>query len=331
MKVKFKIYKLHFTAPLHLGDERDDYSISLKTLRSDTLYAAFIAVLAKIGISIPDDGDLGFIISSLFPFYQKDKNTDAVLFFPKSLKQSIPDKKYLKHIKQIKKVSWLDKTYFEKLINGKDIFGVGFDLNHLSDEFLSESVFDKEFISTQIFPRVTVSRTGKEDAKPFYMDRLFFKDHSGLYFIVHGDTKLLDISLDILQYEGVGTDRNVGNGYFTFTADTIELQLPESDYSMSLSLFCPESKEQLSEMTDDDKVAYDFLKRGGWITSSTHNTFRKNSIHMFTEASVFKTLRTDQPFIKGKIVNLEPHIEFAKINHPVWRCGRAIFIPLLTE
>ena len=39
----FSIYKLHFTTPVHLGDMRDDYGISLKAMASDTMYAALIA------------------------------------------------------------------------------------------------------------------------------------------------------------------------------------------------------------------------------------------------------------------------------------------------
>ena len=58
-KRKFTIYKLHFTSPLHIGDARDDYSVSLKTIASDTMYAALTSCLAKLGESIPPKGDLG--------------------------------------------------------------------------------------------------------------------------------------------------------------------------------------------------------------------------------------------------------------------------------
>ena len=81
------------------------------------------------------------------------------------------------------------------------------------------------------------------------MERIFFKDHSGMYFIAEGDnTKLLEKGLEILQHEGIGTDRNVGNGYFEFSKDEIELDLPENaKYSMNLSLFLPEKQEQLTD------------------------------------------------------------------------------------
>ncbi|KAA6311035.1 hypothetical protein EZS27_037765, partial [termite gut metagenome] len=41
-----------------------------------------------------------------------------------------------------------------------------------------------------------------------------FKDYSGLFFVVLGDdTSLLDAAMEVLQHEGIGTDRNVGNGF----------------------------------------------------------------------------------------------------------------------
>lgn len=332
MKVKLNIYKLHFNTPLHLGDDRDDYSVSLKTIHSDTLYAALTAVLAKVGERIPPNGDLGFTISSLFPFYQKNASAKAILFFPKSRKQFLPDSEHLDIAKQIKRIAWLDKSYFEKHLNGLNIFNSSFEEQNMHGEYLSKVPICADFIHTQIFPRVMVPRSGDNDTKPFYMDRLFFKDYSGLFFIVHGENvELLEFALSVLQHEGIGTDRNVGNGFFTYTSDNIEIDLPESEYCMTLSMFCPESAKQTSLMLKGQKVAYNFIKRGGWITSSSHNTYRKNSIYMFEESSVLKSGKTKNPFVSGKIVNLIPEIDFNKLDHPVWRSGRAIFIPLLTE
>lgn len=329
MKTKYKVYKLHFTSPLHLGDERDDYSVSLRTYQSDAMYAALTASLAKLGIDIPEGGDLGFTIGSLFPFYQKTKENEATIyFFPKPLKQKLPDLKDVKNAKKIKKVAWFDKDYFEKLIHGKDLFKDETLVDKLDSEFLSEKDFDSKFISSQVSPRVTVSRNQMEDAKPFYMDRIYFKDYSGLFFLVEGDTSLLDKAINLLQHEGIGTDRNIGNGFFEYDTDNIEIDLPESDYMMSLSMFWPENQEQLQELLNGD-VAYDFQKRGGWISTSPYNTYRKNTVHMFMPGSVFKkpTTATDS-LIFGKIDDLKPETLSATIKHPIYRSGKTIFIPV---
>ncbi|MDR1403389.1 MAG: type III-A CRISPR-associated RAMP protein Csm4 [Tannerellaceae bacterium] len=335
MKDTFLIYKLHFTTPLHLGYARGDYSVSLKTVASDTMYAALTSCLAKLGKEIPEDGDLGFTVSSLFPFYQKNEGTPAVYFFPKGYKKS----KYIKsdtdnevsNAKDIKKVQWLDLSYFEKRIAlNENIYS---ESEHIKGEYLTDKAIDKDFITSQVSPRVTVSRAG-ENATPFYMDRIFFKDYSGLYFIVKGDRKLLDMALGLLQYEGIGTDRNVGNGLFTYTSDKIEINLPDNnttEYAMSLSMFIPSSKKQLAVMLAGEKVGYDFLRRGGWITTPPFNTKRKNIIYAFTSGSVFSMKMDDNVAIHGKIVDLKPDIEWeeGKVEHSIWRNGKALFIPVI--
>jgi len=329
-KQTFNVYKLHFTSPVHLGDARDDYGISLRTIASDTMYAALISCLAKLGEEVPNDGDLGCTISSLFPFYQKDRETDAVLFFPKPLKQTMPtSEKAIEERKKIKKVAWLDAKYFSKILKGEQLFDDA-TIDHIQGEYLTNREIDKGFLSSQVSARVTVSRDGQEDAKPFYMDRISFKGYSGLYFLVEGDTSLLKKALDLLQHEGIGTDRNVGNGYFEYTTDTIVMDIPDNvDYAISLSSFVPESKEQLQALLDSDEVAYDFHRRGGWITTPPHNTLRKNVIYAFTAASVFKS-DDNGLAVKGKVgIDLKPEISWDdKLNHPIWRCGRALFLPI---
>lgn len=324
---KFTIFKLHFTSPVHLGDMRDDYGISLKTIASDTLYAALISCLAKMGKSIPKNGDLGCTISSLFPFYQKDKGENAVLFFPKPLKQTLPTLgKAIEERKKIKKVVWLDTELFSKILNGKQLFNEE-TIGKIEGEYLTNQPFDKDFITSQVSARVAVSRVGQEDAKPFYMDRVTFKAYSGLFFLADGNTSLLKQALNLLQTEGIGTDRNVGNGYFEYEESSVTIEIPnDAEFAMSLSSFVPETKEQLQAMLDSDDVAYDFQRRGGWITTPPHNTLRKNVIHAFTAASVFKSSCKGVE-AKGKVgIDLRPDV--LQDGHPIWRCGRALFIPI---
>lgn len=326
---ELNVYKLHFTSPLHLGDARDDYGISLKTIASDTMYAALISCLAKMGEKIPEDGDLGCTISSLFPFYQKDNEARAELFFPKPLKQTLPTTaKAKEERKKVKKVAWLDAKYFSKVLNGGQLFEEDAVFDNIRGEYLTDSDIDKDFIVSQVSPRVTVSRDGQEDAKPYYMDRIMFKGYSGLYFIADGNVELLEKALNLLQYEGIGTDRNVGNGYFEYEKDSIEVEIPDdADYAMSLSSFVPESKDQLQGMLNYSDIAYDFQRRGGWITTPPFNTLRKNVIYAFTAASVFKSECVGLE-AKGRVgIDLKPDIiSDDKLKH-VWRCGRALFLP----
>ena len=323
------IYKLHFTTPVHLGDMRDDYGISLTTIASDTLYAAMISCLAKLGDEIPPDGDLGCTISSLFPFYQQDKASEHVLFFPKPLKQVMPTSdKAVEERKKIKKVAWLDAAYFSKILNGEQLFTDNtLGGNAIQGEFMTNMPIDKDFVTSQVSARVTVPRNGQDDATPYYMDRVSFKGYSGLFFIADGDASRLEKALNLLQSEGIGTDRNVGNGYFEYEKDVVDLVIPDSaDFALSLSLFIPESKEQMRTMLDSDDVAYDFQRRGGWITTSPNNTLRKNVIYAFTAGSVLKCYCSGLE-TQGKVgIDLRP--DLPSVTHPVWRCGRALFLPI---
>lgn len=320
------VYKLHFISPLHIGDNRSDYGISLKTVQSDAMYAALTSCLAMLNEKIPQDGDLGCTISSLFPYYQKDKSASPVYFFPKPLQQRTPKLKNIEFAKKIKKISWLDLAYFQQLINGNVLFDNDFNFAHIKKSFLTAQSIDENFIYSQVSPRVSVSRTGNEDATPFYMDRIYFKDYSGLFFLVIGDTTLLDKAIELLQYSGIGTDRNVGNGYFTFEKSTIDLKLPKDCRSaISLSTFIPENQNQLNDMIRGGHVAYDLIRRGGWITDPGYNTFRKNIIYAFSPASIFN-LTIQNVAINGKIVNLCP--KGIALSHPIWRYGKSIFLPI---
>lgn len=335
MKNTFSVYKLHFTSPLHLGDTRDDYSVSLKTVCSDTMYGALTSCLAKIG-KLPDnfDGDLGFTISSLFPFYQKDENSEAVYFLPKPLRSTLPDKDKVGDRKKIKKVQWLDVDAFSKFIHGdSSIFE---DTTHIHGEYLTSKEIDDDFISSQVSPRVVVPRNyaAEKDATPFYMDRIYFKGCSGLYFIMSGAVNLFNPAIELLQHEGIGTDRNVGNGFFTYSEDEIEIDCPsenDADYAVGLSMFIPKSEKQLKECLSGEKVGYDLVRRGGWITTPPFNTVRKSAIYAFTHGSVLSLQLDDDIQVEGKIEDLKPKWNNDASEppmHPIYRNGKSFFIPI---
>ena len=326
MKKQLTIYKLHFTSPLHIGSPREDYGISQTTIPSDTMYAALTASLAKLGETIPEKGYLNCTISSLFPFYQKEKDAAVTYFWPRPLVNNLSDK-HKDRLKDIKKVCWLTLDAFNLFVQGQDPFQDG-DFEMQGAYLIRKgSDFDKEFIKSQVSERVSISdRTMQSDAEPFYMDRVFFREKSGLYFIAEGKMELLDKALKLLALEGIGTDRNVGNGFFEYETDTIDLDIPDNaNHILALSSFCPGSKEQLMEMLSSDKATYELQRRGGWITTPPNQSLRKNVVYMLAPCSVLKHYSTNICTL-GKIVDLKP--EVAEVEHPIWRCGRALFIPI---
>jgi len=325
----FNLYRLTFSSPLHISDAREDYGSSEKLLHSDSMYAALIASLAKVGAlhGIAETGDLGCTISSLFP-YTKAAN-QFVYFFPKPFLPFNDEGKDMSSFsKKLKKVKWIDKNYFEKVINNTPA-KIENDATMLKGSYMTDAAIDPQFSYSQTVPRISVPRSAEEnkgDTKIFYMERMYFNSDSGLYFLASGDTKNLESALNVLQYEGIGTDRTVGQGFFSFEKDKMELSCPVSaTHSCSLSLFCPEQKSSLQSMIDDQS-RWEIIKRGGWISTDAMLGIRKKSVYMFTEGSVFKTSNQTE----GKVnLNLTPTAEGLKVDHKIWRSGRSIFLPVI--
>lgn len=335
--VKFKLYKLYFTAPLHISDEREDGSISQKTIHSDTLYSALISCRAKVGMSIPENGDLGCVISDLFPYYQQKEDSDPIYFLPSPLQSTPPQLSDPADAKKVKSVRWVDANLYSKILQGNPVFyGKRDGLNYIQGSYLTKSELPenpnglKDFITSDVMQRVRIEdRTGKEPAIPYFVGRISFSDYSGLYFLVLGDTQKLEESLEILKMEGIGSDRNIGFGFFDYTIDSLTLELPEeANHQVALSMLIPESKEQLSNLLASKDVAYDFTRRGGWITTYPYTTLRKNAIYSFLPGSVFSLDKGQSCTTIGKIVNLKPEIGELTPQHPIWRNGKSIMLPI---
>lgn len=347
----FKTYKLHFTAPLHIGNHRSDESISIKTIQSDTLYAALTACLAKMGEDFPANGDFEFTISSLFPFYQRKDNDDGnivpVYFLPMPLQTRLPQLKDVALAKKVKKVQWVDCKLYDHLLQGECFFGGENDMTgQIQGPYLTETLLpqdkdgSRDFIKSDVIQRASVAdRTGQGDAMPFYINRITFRDESGLYFLATGNTELLDKALRLLKEEGLGTDRHIGFGYFDVEKGSLDINTPESaSHMVSLSFFIPESEKHLEELLASDHVAYDFVRRGGWITTEPYNTLRKNVIYGFLPGSVFHNKRKEQQEEsgeqqeeQGKIVDLKPTIGNLTPSHSIWRNGKSIMLPIKFE
>jgi CRISPR-associated protein Csm4 len=322
----YTAYYLKFTTPLHIGDYKPDtYENSESYLRSDTIIAAIIATWAKSGHGDwIGDGNLPFTISSAFPFYmiKKDENVEFHPLFPR-IKRPFLLKEYdPKMSKALKKITWMDLHYFIKSVNGGSFDD--FDSAHLQGEVLSASELPKDFMYKQISERVKIPRDrSSEDSDPFYMERIYFNS-AGLYFIATGDElEKLEKALNVLKYEGFGTDRNIGNGFFEWEKGVINITSNnDSEYSTNLGLYCPESQDTIRRQIDTTS-SYDIIRRGGWITTEGYQTLEKKSIYMISEGSVLKNREKVCGFPNH---NLKP--DTYPISHNIFRCGRTIFIPV---
>lgn len=327
----YKIVKLHFSSPLHLHRGKGGYDTTQEMLHSDTISSAMTAM----GYSLDDSFDgLAFltnlIISSAYPFYDKQ------YFLPKpmiKLPISIEDfeaRESSKEAKKLKKLSFIEKDLFEKIINADNQLKFNIEDFKSGGRYLTRKPLT-EFIAISTQQRVAVPTDGS-DAKPFYLQRIHFDNQrkpSGLYFFIKSNSDTLKKAVELLYYlgeEGIGTDRAVGNGQFKVEVDDIELNTPISNYLLSLSLYWPTPEEISTGMLYDS--SYNLIKRGGFIAGAGEERFRhlrKNSVFMFTEGSVFSSTN-----LHGRVGDLRPEWNDPALN-AVYRSGKIFSIPIKVQ
>ncbi len=315
----YNIYKMTFTSPLHLSrGKMDTYESSETMLHSDALKSAIYVAARQICSAGWADTFIHDIrISSAFPFDAKGCYLPMPLSYHPTIEAD--DRK------EFKKVKYLTINQFEAIAKGE------------KPELLS----DKKAIQPDVWKRDTTQRVkinDEGDSTPFYLEKLYPKENTGLYFMVENlsdeDKKELDTAMRFLSETGIGLQRNLGNGQFECTTDTLTIALAESRAMawVNLSLYHPKDENELSNDVLENGF-YQFKKRGGWISSPAiedNISLRKKSIMMFTEGSVFPFESIDN---KGIVEDVKPsEVELKKankeINHPIWRDGKAIFLPI---
>ncbi len=322
MNKKYLVIKLHFHSGLHIGLGKSHYSDSDTILHSDSIAAALHVAARNLWGDFANDFSQQLSLSSAFPFAGEE------LYLPKPMIKLPPfgdvaDDEI--NAKKFKRIRYISKDYFEKLINDpmepwKDAKA------NMGGAFISKIVRETAIIKSEIQERVFIPMDSA-DSLPYSVERLHFASDAGLYFMLNAEQDVLlrlQQCLAMLGDQGLGTDRSVGNGQFTFTISEITFRLPESNYGVLLSMYSPRDTEY-TDQSFLDEARYNLHRRGGFISSPAEEsmmTLQKNSIYMFGEGSVFK----DYTKYKGEIKNLQPD---ERVNHPVWRDGRAFFLPCL--
>jgi CRISPR-associated protein Csm4 len=341
MSKQYRIVRLeNFKGGLHLARGlTNTYDKSLKTLHSDTIKSAIFVCALELFPEIGVAGEqseyqagkyfLGqFKVSSAFPFIDQDYYFPTIEIprpYNFSEDASLTDK-------EKKKILYLRQDVFKEYI--KDIRNFKLTKEHLT----SKSVLDKkrygENIKSDTYQHVAVSRDYGSDSDPYYVDKIYFEKNAGLYFLLEmkdeEDTetlKKIEAALKLLGDNGIGTDRNTGNGQFdmdmteTMTFDVSD----DATHDLVLSLYCPKKVEIDNQLKSS---YYNLIKRGGYISSPQNEvnlTIRKRSIHFFAAGSVFPKYENRS----GTIVNLQP--DFSNLKHPIWRDGRPIILPIKYE
>ncbi len=326
----FHCIKLNFTSPLHLGRGiGESYDMGSRLLHSDTLSSA----LASARVQLFGDKNLkayleSLRVSSAFPFYNNH------YFFPKPmLKLNLEINGQDEHLqnKSLKKLEYLEQPVFEKIIAGKQLTVTENQFSENKKYLWADKPVVQRILKTEVQQRVTVPRDGQGDSVPYYVERLFFSEGAGLFFLLEAESEQIlketEVALKYLEDTGLGTDRTVGNGFFESEVTSLQFSVPEAgSCSMTLSLFCPH-KEELAGLLAGEP-AYLMEKRGGFIAGASAEQFRhlrKKSVFMFSEGSVFNGNN-----LSGKVLNLRPKWDDEKL-HPVYRSGIPLSIPVVKK
>jgi len=342
-----KAIKLNFKTPVHFGRGREELDKSDLIYHSDSLKSALYACGLPVYDAWKNEKNFfnAFRISSCFPY------ADHTFFLPKPRLNKTIEFVGINNdaaSKKEKKIEYLEKQLFEEFLSASNSISLNPENITPDGIFACADVarFTKEvegkkvkysFFKTEPHQRVSIPGADEKetDSKPYIIDRLYFEENCGLYFLAEFGNETIQNQvlhvLRILGENGIGTDRTVGNGLFEFNPDKdiydFEFNIKGVHNTfLTLGLYLPSENEH--QLLDFDKSLWGLIKRGGFMAGSQHNELahlRRKSIYMFTEASVLKF--NDTISVKGKYENLAPAWN-SDTMHPVWRDGQCLYLEI---
>lgn len=343
----------HLTLPngFHIGTGGvESVEESLAYIPSDTLYAALIDTWRQMGRNIfdilpPTDTPL-FKITSAFP------RAGEVRFFPmpvdlrqiftKTLLQGERSKKGLKEIRYfseglLRKAAsgeYLDEFLFPE--NEYDDPSIGIALQGGKLWMLAEEVKNlpadwrfssdnhwllrrRTVFASQNIPRVSIDRISST-TNLFQSERVMYTKDCGLWFGAIEQQSILSELLTILGSSGIGGERSVGYGHFSFfSPGTVSLPEPQT-CAYLLSRWHPRP-EEITLLKNID-AAYKLEAVEGWLrTLDEAAAQRRKRVWLVSEGSLIM----GNP--QGEAVNVAPDYNQQSgqtITHAVYRCSFAL-------
>lgn len=325
-----RIFKLKFLTPLHIGTNRPGTDDTELILHSDMLYSAIISawyLLYPEDRIINEDNEAfafpAFRLSSAFPYYGDH------LFFPRPFFSWEYENRFSElpaAVKKAKNIRFLEEPLFRSIANGNDVpfrEDCMFEPFFLTAEPLPEKERGIRIFSVDDITRIRHDVPGGNETLPFQFTSLWFNENAGLFFLVRfNENRIKDKFTSVMRFlgdSGFGGDRSSGYGKFSIAAGG-SFQFPDepSEHFITLSLFNPEPGS-LAEILKG--AQYHLLSRMGWVSPGRGVPYRRKSIRMFAEGSVFKGSAAD----RGR--NLKVMNTLEKTGHPVFRFGQALTYP----
>jgi CRISPR-associated protein Csm4 len=331
-------YQLTFSTPVHFGIEGIGQERVDQMVRSDTLWAAVVQKLMLLYDDEPESlcRESGFAVSSSFPVIAGRR------FFPVPIGSLDKIMDTVAHmdtgqlpfdLKDLKKIRFLSEPLFRKIAAGKELALADINKNSVFPPPASELNASKDesitLLKTTQRPRVAVDQVygGVCEGAFFYCTDQFFDNTSGLFFLASFDSTekqaRFEAALRLLGDSGVGADRSIGRGCFSFTTEPFEFQSPAgSTAHVLLSLYHPTRNEVDQGILAGKQSAYSLMRRSGHAGSHGAHQFRRADCWMLTEGAVL-------PFApEGQIPCVLERSDY--IPHNVYRYGKAFCLPMAT-
>ena len=354
------IYQLQPRGAFHFGERGIGVEETADLLHSDTLFAALVAARRSLGEQpVPPDNHLPSLlpflagppplrISSALPY------AGDVLFFPRphiplgrgnAFKQvTLLSEQALRQLCQAGGLTGNETDRAEReLIHGRKVWVLPEERESIAQMLLTGATnpqqrqqmaaeFAQNPAAIRLWggsdepptPHVAIDRRSSA-SHLFHTGRLRFAHGCGLSFWAQIDQPnyrpWLEEALTFLQDEGLGGKRSTGHGQFTFTATARTLPLVDAPNAwLTLALYHPHPDELRDGLLHH--AWYQRIHRQGWISSPDGRDTRRKGIWMLREGSV---LPHD---VIGTMEDVRPDRGF---DHPVWRCGYALNLPLRLE
>lgn len=327
-------YHLHFRSPVHVGIESIGQEKIEYLIRSDTLWGAIISKWLLLFNDDPETLCLepNFAISSCFPLIH------GVRFFPVPLgaldilmnEAAKLESGKEPTVKTIKKIKFIAEPFFEKLRSGESLqfSDLGPDSVYpweapvQNDTGLKRIKFSNEIQRPRI--RTNQASGGVEEDSFFYCSDQFFSKDSGQFFLARFNNeesqKKFEASLLLLGDSGIGADRSVGRGLFSFNSHKIKNIKEKGQKFLLLSLCIPNKQEVESGLLTDEMSRYGLVRRFGRAGDYRVNRFRRPDCWMLEEGSVFPV----RP--EGRIHKMIK--ASSEVPHDVYRNGKAFCLPV---
>lgn len=315
---------------MHFGSHLGDMGRSEATLRSDSLFGAFVeGVAATAGPS--EAGDLVAAFAASEPPWLHSSLLLAragSTFYPRPFASAAwvasidpTGRKRTKGARWVTEKAlarWWDGEEWEPTASGDGV-AIG---------IAGETVLEGALYRSNRVARVTMARDNQSTAL-FSAGLVTFAPDVRLVLMVAAPGRfpaVLEHALGYLERVGIGGERSTGNGRFKLSSiETTPLNAGVGARGgYSLSCIAPGSADIETGILGET-ASYGVVSRRGWIASPSWGGFHSRDAVMLQEGSSLPASARDIP---GRLVDVTPLDDGRTDRHPVFRYGLGLLLPI---